>query len=130
MPQCDLETWDLWFPNAAAAGISFARGRLNPADRLWVHAAPESLRVEVLDGDGRRRAFGDQPARTSPSSLPMTLLTLRDGAVDRLDRWPTDADIGDAVILPGGEVGIIRSWWNDEAGREWRWTVEFYNRRR
>ena len=34
------------------------------------------------------------------------------------------------MILPGGEVGILKAWWNDEVGQEWRWSVEFANRAR
>lgn len=128
MAAAGLETWDLWYPNAAAQGLSFARGRLRRTERLWVHAAPDALRVEVKDDAGRQRACGDQ-LRLAGEYRPMTLLTVDGNGVKREDRWPTDSDAGDPVILPGGEVGILRSWWNDEHGREWRWTVEFYNRR-
>jgi hypothetical protein len=31
------------------------------------------------------------------------------------------------VILPGGEVGILKAWWNAEDRKEWRWHVELYN---
>ncbi|MEP7060144.1 MAG: hypothetical protein ABI828_05380 [Actinomycetota bacterium] len=27
----------------------------------------------------------------------------------------------------GGEVGILRSWWNAEDGSQWTWTVELHN---
>jgi hypothetical protein len=30
-------------------------------------------------------------------------------------------------MLPGGEVGILKSWWNAPDHKEWRWQVEFYN---
>ena len=43
------------------------------------------------------------------------------------DRWPTAADLGAPVIMPGGEVGILIAWWNAEDGSEWRWQVELYN---
>ncbi len=33
-------------------------------------------------------------------------------------------------MLPGGEVGILRGWWNSAEEQEWRWQVEFFNRRR
>ena len=33
-----LETWDLWFPGAAATGLSFARARMDPSDMVLVHA--------------------------------------------------------------------------------------------
>jgi hypothetical protein len=31
------------------------------------------------------------------------------------------------VLLPGGEAGILKSWWNADDRKEWRWDVEFYN---
>ena len=37
-----LESWDLWFPDAGATGISFARSRVDDqaaGNRLLVHAA-------------------------------------------------------------------------------------------
>jgi hypothetical protein len=37
------ELWDLWFPNAGATGLSFARCRVGAdaaAGRVLVHAAP------------------------------------------------------------------------------------------
>jgi hypothetical protein len=123
-----LETWELWYPAAAATGLPFARGRLDPTDVLLVHSAPDLLRVEVRDDDGRRLAFGDRIARDG-KYFPMTRLR-RDGErIAREDGWPTGDDIGTPVLLPGGEVGILKTWWNADDGSEWRWTVEFYNRR-
>jgi hypothetical protein len=49
--------------------------------------------------------------------------------VRREDRWPTQADLGSLVILPGGEVGVLTAWWNADDGSAWRWSVEFSNRR-
>jgi len=123
-----METWELWFPNAAATGLAFARARIDPQPRVWVHAVPRSLRVEVRDDDGRRLAFADQLERSGPY-FPMTLLTRSGDTLVREDRWPTDADIGTVVILPGGEAGVLMSWWNAADGSEWRWQIEFYNRR-
>jgi hypothetical protein len=31
------------------------------------------------------------------------------------------------VILPGGEVGLLKTWWNHHQGREWRWMAKFYS---
>jgi hypothetical protein len=59
----------------------------------------------------------------------MTRLWIEGGTVRREDRWPTDADLGAPVILPGGEVGTLIAWWHAEDGSEWRWAVEFYNHR-
>jgi hypothetical protein len=125
MPDDKPQIWDLWYPNAAAQGLSFARGRLDPTDVILVHAAPDALRVEVRDDDGRRLAFGDQLARTA--DRPMARLRRDGDRISREDLWPRQDDIGRPVILPGGEVGILRAWWNAPDGREWRWQVEFYN---
>jgi hypothetical protein len=59
----------------------------------------------------------------------MTRVRRRGDTFTREDEWPQDEDIGRPVLLPGGEVGILRQWWNAEDGSEWRWTVEFYNRK-
>ena len=121
-----LHTWDLWFPEAASTGLPFARGRLDPTPVLWVHAAPPTLTVEVRDDAGRAVARGGPLARQG-RQLPTTRLHLEAGRVEREDRWPTAADVGAPVILPGGEVGILKAWWNAEDGSEWRWQVEFHN---
>ena len=96
-------------------------------DEVIVHSAPTMLRVEVRDGDGNLVAFGDNLERGADA--PMTRLRLRGGKVDREETWPTNADYGRKVILPGGEVGILKAWWNADDHSEWRWTVEFYNHR-
>ena len=123
-----MHTWDLWYPNAAAQGLSFARARIEAADVVLVHAAPDVLRVEVRDDDGALVARGDQ-LRLHGASVPMTRLRIDDAAVLREDAWPGEDDIGRVVLLPGGEAGTLRAWWNAPDGSEWRWSVEFYNRR-
>ncbi|HVB77902.1 MAG TPA: hypothetical protein VNI34_08920 [Candidatus Nitrosotalea sp.] len=122
-----VQTWDLWIPDAASRGISFGRGAMAAADRVLVHAAPSSLRVEVTDEDNRLVAFGDGLTRSQES--PMTCLTVRDGRVERAEIWPAEDEIDLPVILPGGEVGLLKSWWNAEDRSEWRWTIELYNHR-
>ena len=59
----------------------------------------------------------------------MAFLTRHGTDILREDRWPTEADLGCLVILPGGEVGTLKAWWNAPDGSEWRWQVEFYNHR-
>lgn len=122
-----IEIWDLWYPEAAAQGLAFARGRLEAASVLLVHAPPPLLRVEVRDDEGQRLAFGDNLSRTA--DRPMARLTRTGSAISRIDLWPEKQDLGLPVILPGGEVGILRSWSNADDGSEWRWQVEFYNHR-
>jgi hypothetical protein len=31
------------------------------------------------------------------------------------------------VILPGGEAGILTSWWHAPDHTQWRWTLELSN---
>lgn len=120
-----LETWDLWIPDAAATGVPFARGRLNPTEVLIVHSAPHLLTVEVRDDDGRLLASGSDLARTQ--QVPMTRLRRAGDQVRREEFWPDERDFGTPVLLPGGEVGVITGWWHRDDRREWRWQVEFYN---
>ena len=122
-----IEIWDLWYPNAAAQGLPFARGRLDATDVLLVHAAPDTLDVEVRTDDGILLARSRNLRRTA--DRPLARLSRAGDRVERLDLWPEEIDLGRPVILPGGEVGILKSWWNAEDGSEWRWRVEFYNHR-
>lgn len=125
-----MQTWDLWFPQAGATGIAFARSRVDgrdAGDAVLVHAAPPVLTVTVRDDAGAVLAEGRDLERKQPG--PMSLL-LRDGAAIRLeDHWPTEEDYGRVVILPGGEAGILVSWWNADDLSQWRWRVEFFNQR-
>ena len=123
----EQQVWDLWYPDAAAQGLPFARGRLDGTDVLLVHAAPESLDAAVRADDGRLLAEGKGLARTA--DRPMARLTIRGDRIEREDLWPEEADLGRLVILPGGEVGVLQHWWNAEDGSAWRWRVEFYNHR-
>ena len=123
-----MEIWDLWYPNAAAQGLSFCRARIEHAEGVFVHAAPEVLRVEVHADDGSVLASGDQLAREG-AQLPMTRLRRTGARITREDAWPNQDAIGATVLLPGGEAGVLTSWWHAADGSEWRWSVEFYNRR-
>jgi hypothetical protein len=127
MPTKEIQVWDLWLPDAGSQGLSFARGRLNATDVMFVHAAPEKLEVEVRDGEGRILARGTCLQRTADT--PMARLRRQGDKVTREDIWPTAADHGTPVIVAGGEVGILQSWWNDPEQQEWLWRLEFYNHR-
>ena len=125
--QSELQIWDLWYPQAGATGIAFARGRLDVTNILLVHAPPPMLTVEVRSESGTRLAYAKDLAQTD--DRPMARLTVQGDQITREDVWPAQSDIGQVVILPGGEVGRLVSWWNAEDGSEWRWQVEFYNHR-
>ncbi len=124
----EMQTWDLWYPEAAATGLPFARGKLDPTDVLWVHAAPDVLAATVRDAADAVIACGES-LRRAGAQLPTTRLQRSGDQVAREDRWPTAADLGSPVMLPGGEVGRLIAWWNAADGSEWRWQVEFYNHR-
>lgn len=122
-----FQVWTLWYPKGAAQGLYFARGRMDAADAVLVHAATESLTVEIHDDDGTLLARGTDLPVTDDT--PMTRLTVRGQEVLREDVWPGEEDLGRLVILPGGEVGVLLEWWNAEDQSEWRWRIEFYNHR-
>lgn len=119
--------WDLWFPQAGATGLPFARGRMDPRPLLLVHAPPPVLSVTVRDGDGRVVAEAQDLQATA--STPIARLSVAFPIISREDIWPSDDDIGCAVILPGGEIGILKSWWHADDHSEWRWQIELYNHR-
>lgn len=104
-----------------------ARSRIDQTDSVIVHAAPDVIAVEVYDEARDLVARGRNLSRTLES--PMCRLRIVSGAVTREDIWPTDVDIGAIVLLPGGEAGVLKSWWNADDHGEWRWQVEFYNSR-
>ena len=128
MAIADLQTWELWYPDAAATGLPVARARIDPIEVVWAHAVPNRVSVTVRQGDDRVVARGESLER-SGHYLPMTRLAIDGASVTREDRWPTDGDLGAIVILPGGEAGVLTAWWNAEDGSAWRWSVELSNRR-
>jgi hypothetical protein len=127
MTAAELQIWDLWYPRAAATGLAFARGRLDAAEIVLVHAPPDTLTVEV------RRPAGELLARAADlpqtADRPMARLSRQGDRITRVDLWPEAEDIGRPVILPGGEVGRLLRWWNAEDGTAWRWAIELYNER-
>ncbi len=125
MPAKKLHYWEVWYPKATATGMLVGRCRVDPTNRVICHAAPKFVTVEVYDDDRVLIAKGVDLERTLDS--PMCELRIEGGTVARRDLWPTDADNGATVLLPGGEAGVLMSWWNAEDHSEWRWSVEFYN---
>jgi hypothetical protein len=123
-----LEYWEVWYPRAAATGLLVGRGALDPTPVLLLHAAPDVITVAVRSPDGRLIAEGRDLARTLQS--PMCRLSREGERISREDIWPGPDDLGRPVLLPGGEVGILQSWWNPPDQMEWRWQLELYNSRR
>lgn len=124
----EVELWELWYPDAGATGLPFARGRVDAGVAvLLVHAAPPSLTVSVRDSAGHTVAEGTDMRATSDT--PIARLTRRGGQLVREDIWPGDDALGKLVILPGGEVGTLVQWWHAGDRSEWRWRIELYNHR-
>ena len=126
MPTTPLQTWDLWYPQAAASGLAFGRGRIDGAEILLVHAAPKVLAVKVYDGD-TLVAQGEDLEATGDT--PITRLTRRGDRIEREDIWPAAEDLGRLVLLSGGEVGTLVHWWHAPDHSEWRWQLELYNKK-
>ena len=120
--------WDLRNPDGGALGLEFARGASAPTDTMLVHAAPSRINVEVRTWEGELVAVGRNLMHGEVA--PMTKLTISGRKVHRVNLWPEEGDIGTPVILPGGEVGVLTAWWNDDVGQEWKWSVEYANRAR
>lgn len=121
------DTWTIWFPGAGAAGLLVARAQIRRASRVLLHAAPDTIDVEVTNARGRRIGTAKNLRRTRES--PICLLTRDHSIVVREDVWPATHDTGLPVILPGGEAGVLLAWWNSDDESEWRWIVELYNRK-
>jgi hypothetical protein len=94
---------------------------------MLVHAAPETLTVTVRAANGQIIAESrDLPAT---DATPITRLTRRGNRIEREDTWPAENDIGQLVILAGGEVGTLVQWWHADDHSEWRWRLELSNHR-
>ena len=119
--------WELRSPDGASQGLEFAKARMASHRVVLVHAAPSRLNVVVRTVDEEIVAIGTD--LHSPGETPMSRLTVDDLRVLRENVWPGDGDIGLPVILPGGEVGLLRSWWNADDHSAWRWTIELSNHR-
>ena len=107
--------WDLWEAGEGMMGTCFAHGYLDPADTLIVYDAPETLDVQVRDGEDLTRT----------ANTPMTRLRMRDKKVVRDEIWPHDADYEDHVLLSGGETGTLLKCLSYEDRQEWHVDIEF-----
>jgi len=119
------EYWEVWYPKAGATGLLLARGLADATRSILVHSAPEVITAEVRDEQGARLAFGKNLERTLKS--PICRLRRVRGVIIREDIWPADEDLDSAVLFPGGEVGVLKTWWHSDDHMQWRWQVEFYN---
>jgi hypothetical protein len=120
-----VHVWEIRNPDGGSTGLEVARGLMAPHDIVLAHALPERVDVEVTDGDGVRVAAGRD--LTAAVTSPMSRLVIREGVVHRDNVWPSDADLGTPVILPGGEVGILTAWWHENDRSAWRWSMELSN---
>jgi hypothetical protein len=117
--------WEVRNPDGGQTGLEFARARMEKHDHVLGHALPERVDVDVTDEDGTLVARARELSHEAVT--PMSRLDVVDGGIERANVWPDDTDLGKPVSLPGGEVGILREWWNADDHSEWRWTIELSN---
>jgi hypothetical protein len=55
----------------------------------------------------------------------MSVLRRHRSDIELHDRWPDDEDLLRIVLLPGGEAGILTTWWHAKDRSAWRWSPEF-----
>lgn len=115
--------WALRGADGGAAGLEFARATVEVADSVLVHAAPSALDVEVFANGERLVAVG-KGLRAS-TDTPMARLRVDGVRVLREQVWPGEQDLGEIVVLPGGEAGRLESWATDPDRRRWIWSLEF-----
>lgn len=120
-----VHLWSIRSTEGGSSGLEFALARLGAADRVLAHALPTTISVEVRTEDGRVVAHTDR--LKGDADTPMARLEINGDGVERKQIWPAPADVGTPVILPGGEVGILKSWWNADDFSAWRWTLELEN---
>ena len=118
--------WELRNPDGGSLGLEFARGKSAPTNVMLGHALPERVDVEVRDESGNLVAAGE--GLEHDAVRPMSKLVIEDGGLRRENLWPSEDDLGSPVILLGGEVGILKKWWNADDGTGWRWSVELHNK--
>jgi hypothetical protein len=126
-PGSDDIIWELRNPDGGAQGLEFAKARMASHRVVLVHAAPSRLNVVVRTVNEQLLAVAVD--LHASGETPISRLTVDDLRIVRENVWPREADLGLPVILPGGEVGILRTWWNAEDHSAWRWTIELSNRR-
>jgi len=117
--------WEVSNLDGPILGLEVARSITAATDAVLGHALPEQVDVDVRDQQGALVAAGT--ALRSNQATPMARLTIRDGIVEREQVWPDASDVGRPVILPGGEVVTLRTWWNAPDGSKSQCEVEFYN---
>jgi hypothetical protein len=117
--------WEIRSSDGGMNGLEFALATLAQTPVLLAHALPDKVDVTVRGDD--ETVVAKAQGLEAQAQTPMARLTLADGEVRREDLWPGEAEIGLPVVLAGGEVGILRSWWHADDRSAWRWTLELSN---
>lgn len=125
MTHPQTEYWTIWYPKAGSTGLLVARGLIDATERLLLHAAPPVLTAEITSEKGNRLAYGKDLEQTLET--PICLLERKGDTIGRTDIWPDETHHELPVLLPGGEVGILKRWWHADDKKEWRWQIELYN---
>jgi hypothetical protein len=121
----EIHIWEIRNPDGGQSGLEVARARMEPHHEVIGHSLPERVDIKIHDEEGTLVAKANDLSSELPS--PMARLRVRGTTIERENVWPNESDLEKPVILPGGEVGILKSWWHAEDHSAWRWTVEFSN---
>jgi len=117
--------WEIRSSDGGMNGLEFALATLAETGVLLAHALPDKVDVTVRRTD--ETVVAKAQGLAAQDTTPMARLVLDGETVRREDVWPEESDLGRPVVLPGGEVGTLCSWWNADDHSEWRWQLELYN---
>lgn len=117
--------WEIRSSDGGMNGLEFALATLAETGTLLAHALPDKVDVTVRRADDT--VVAEAQGLEAQAATPMARLVLEGEEVRREDVWPEERDLGLPVVLPGGEVGTLCSWWNADDRSEWRWRIELYN---
>ena len=106
--------WELRNPDGGMLGMEVARSLMEATDTVLGHALPERVDIEVRDQEANLVANGTELKADQVTA--MTRLGIRDRTVQREQVWPGQSDLKRPVI-PGGEVGTLKTWRNAVDGK-------------
>ena len=103
------ELWDVWYPFAVATGVSFACGRADSTDVMWLHSEPDAITStdlfpRLID---RQHDHGDQ--RHNDDKHPVDLI--RYGLTDERSHKrgeETDEKMSDEIF--GRRFALVFFW--------------------
>jgi hypothetical protein len=98
----------------------FGKAWKSPGEAVLMHAPVRFIRYrQLLPAEDREWC---EPLETS-GQQPVTIVRMEERV--RQDVWPGEEHVGLPMLLPGGEVGRLRSFEHADDGSSWRYVLEF-----